>query len=100
MSDSDCVKPKIQVFDLVGRDTVVHVIDRDLVTLPNQEQEVETKCPSFQVHNLTGRNTILAVLNAELAFVLKNILFDRKVNNPAIIAFAHQLENAYEEEAA
>lgn len=97
---SDCVKPKIQVFDLVGRGTVVHIIDRDLVALPNQEQEVETKCPSFQVHNLTGRNTILAVLNAELAFVLKNILFDRKVNNPAIIAFAHQLENAYEEEAA
>ena len=88
----------VQVFNLKGRDAVLHIVDNSLVTLPDETDD--GKIPSFQVHNLTGRNAILAVLDAELAFALKRLIFGRETTNSALMALAHQLENAYDEEAA
>lgn len=96
--DSVCDRPMVQVFRLKGRDSVLHLIDKSLITLPDESED--GKSPSFQVHNLTGRDAILAVLDAKLAFALKRLIFNRETQNSALIAFAHQLENAYEEEAA
>lgn len=59
----------------------------------SKKQEKQHK--AFKVE-LTD-NMVVATLDANMADAVASYLMDAEPENPAVLAFAHQLQNAYEE---